>query len=137
MLAMKWLLVLLLAAPTFAQPSKRTNKSTPRLDENDDPKEIGPKPRLDPFDDVLIPPMQKRVRGEVDPYEMMIPDFVNKVPAAVAPRKVWVQLLDGTSITGSVIAERPDSIFIDCPMGAVSIPRGRLRLVAYDTPLRK
>jgi hypothetical protein len=51
---------------------------------------------------------------------------------AGAGRAVRAQLVDGSTVVGHVHAEEPEALVIDCALGQLSIPRGRLSQVTYD-----
>lgn len=48
------------------------------------------------------------------------------------PRAVRVRLLDGSTVVGTVHAEEAQALVIDCSLGLLSIPRGRISTIAYD-----
>ena len=58
------------------------------------------------------------------------------LPAADAPgagaRAVRVRLVDGSTVVGQVRAEQSDALVIDCALGQLAIPRGRISTIAYD-----
>ncbi|HEY1587822.1 MAG TPA: hypothetical protein VGH63_19115, partial [Polyangia bacterium] len=47
-------------------------------------------------------------------------------------RAVRVRLLDGSTVVGTVHAEEAAMLVIDCSLGVLSIPRGRISTIAYD-----
>jgi hypothetical protein len=51
---------------------------------------------------------------------------------ASAGRPVRVRLIDGSTVVGQVRAEQPEALVIDCSLGQLTIPRGRISTIAYD-----
>jgi hypothetical protein len=47
-------------------------------------------------------------------------------------RTVRVRLLDGSSVVGLVHAEESEVLVVDCALGQLAIPRGRISTIAYD-----
>jgi hypothetical protein len=52
--------------------------------------------------------------------------------AAHGARPVRVRLLDGSTVSGTVHAEESQALVIDCSLGLLAIPRGRISTIAYD-----
>ena len=52
--------------------------------------------------------------------------------STMSPRPVRVRLLDGSTVVGTVHAEEVGTLVIDCSLGVLSIPRGRISTIAYD-----
>lgn len=47
-------------------------------------------------------------------------------------RAVRVRLLDGSTVVGTVHAEEAATLVVDCSLGQLAIPRGRISTIAYD-----
>ena len=48
-----------------------------------------------------------------------------------------VRLVDGSSVLGTVHAEQPDALVIDCALGQLTIPRTRISTIGYDGAAKK
>ncbi len=48
------------------------------------------------------------------------------------PRRVTVTYKSGVIMAGSIASEDPTALVIDCDLGRLAIPRGRIAVIAYD-----
>jgi hypothetical protein len=76
-----------------------------------------------PIPPAPAPPLPRPVDGGAT-------DLGDAMPASARP--VRVRLLDGSSVTGTVRAEEPQALVIECSLGILSIPRARIITIAYD-----
>lgn len=57
----------------------------------------------------------------------------DNIESTLSPRPVRVRLLDGSMVVGTVHAEEPATLIIDCSLGQLAIPRTRISTIAYDS----
>lgn len=85
------------------------------------------------------PPRQKKAPEKVatampaHPPDGGVPlDAIGESTPVSHARPVRVRLLDGSTVVGTVRAEEAASLVIDCSLGQLAIPRGRISTIAYD-----
>jgi hypothetical protein len=74
-------------------------------------------------------------QAHLDPPHAAAYAFTDDAPLlelAAAPRPVRVRLHDGSSVTGAIVAEQPDTLVIECQLGRLAIPRERISSLTYD-----
>jgi len=61
------------------------------------------------------------------PSKILVADDVSPLP-----RRVTVTYKTGVIMAGTIAAEEPSALVIDCDLGRLAIPRARIATIAYD-----